>query len=102
MCPKSEEEAHQFIHTFVVFAKGDAFRLDDEETLKGVDDFLYDFPVFRVFLDGFDIAFKDFVYFLVLFDEDEQQVVGSLTHFSLTKTKNTFSSESKPISAIKL
>ena len=38
-------------------------------------------------LDGLCVALEDFVYFFVLLDEYEQQVVSSLSHLGLYNSK---------------
>ena len=55
-----------------------------------MDDFLDDFPVFGVVLDAFDVGLKDLIYFLVLFDENQEEVMGSFSDFGLDNERNTF------------
>ncbi len=81
--PESKQQAQEFIHALKVFTVGDALGFDDQEGLEGMDDFLDDFPVFGVLLYAFDIAFEDFVNFFILFDEYQQEVMGSFSDFGL-------------------
>ncbi len=72
---------------------GDALGLDDEQTLKGVYDFLNLLPLVGTFTDFGEIALDYLVYTFVLLDEDQQEVVGSLSHLRLHRLKYTFSSD---------
>lgn len=95
MDARSQNESQEIVEGSEIERVGKALGLDYEETLEGVYDFLNLLPLVGALTHLSEIAFNDLVNTLILLDEDQQEVVGSLTHFRLHYTQCTFSSDKR-------
>jgi hypothetical protein len=90
---EGDQEAEKVVEVLEVEGVGEGTRFNDEQTLKGMYDFLNLFPLVRELLNFSQVAHQDLIDPFVLLDEDEEQVVSSLSDFGLNATTLTFSSE---------
>lgn len=91
---KGDNDPHELIKVRVVLRVGDALGLNDQQALKGMDDFLNLFPLVWIFPQFGSISLDDLIDALVLLDEDEEEVMRGLSYLCLDYAQNTFSSDS--------
>ena len=72
MDTKAKDHSEELIEIAEVLRVGDAFGLDNEEALEGMNDFLNFFPLVGVMLDIEDICVEDLIDFLVFLNENEE------------------------------
>lgn len=83
MEPEGDDYPHELVEVRVVLGVGDAARLDDQQALKGMYNFLNLLPLVGI-LPQFDrIALDDLIDALVFLDEDEEQVMRGLSYLCL-------------------
>ena len=90
MHSEANQKSEKIVDVGVVVTVGDTFGLNNQKTLKGMNNFLNLLPLVRVLLDSQQISLHNFVNSLVLLNENKQQVMSRLPHFSLHKTIYTF------------
>lgn len=78
-----DDEAQETVHIAIVFGVGDALRLESDETLKGMDDFLSELPGVAVCLAQHSIRIENLIDLFVLLHKREDEFVGRLAYFSL-------------------
>ena len=87
---EGQQQAQELVHGFEVLSICNAFGFYHQQGLERVDNFLDHFPLFRVLLNRLDIAFHNFINFLILLDINQQQVMRGLSHISLNIQTITF------------
>ena len=97
MHSKSNQKSEKIVNKGVIMTVDDTFGLNNQKTLKGMNNFLNLFPLVRVLLDSNQISLHNFINSLVLLNENKKQVMSRLSDLSLDKTIYTFSSDSNAI-----
>ena len=97
MHSKSNQKSEKIVNKSVILTVDDTFGLNNQKTLKRMNNFLNLFPLVRVLLDSNQISLHNFINSLVLLNENKQQVMSRLPDLSLDKTIYTFSSDSNAI-----
>ena len=88
MGSEPDDKPHKIIDEGEIPRICDTFRLDDEQTLKGMYYFLNLLPLVWTLFDLLQITINDLINFLVLLDEYQQKVMSSFPHFSLNIPNN--------------
>ena len=78
-----EQHTHKIVKVAQILTVCNAFGLDDEQTLEGMDNFLKDFPMLRRMLDSVKVPHYYLVNLLVLLDENQNQIMGRLSDLRL-------------------
>ena len=83
MCLEGDDEPEEVVDVGEVDGVSDAFGLDHQQALKGVDYFLNLLPLVWTFFDLRQIRLDNLVNQLVLLDENKQQVMRRFPHLGL-------------------
>lgn len=88
MSSEADDKPHEIIDEGEIPRISNTFRLDDQQTLKGMYYFLNLLPLVWTLFDLLQVAINDLVNFLVFLDEYQQKVMSSFPHLSLNIPNN--------------